>query len=292
MSPPPNILLLYVDQLRYDVLGCAGHPDVQTPNLDRLAAEGTRLTHHFVQHPFCMPSRISMLTGRYPSNLHITEMAVPVPKETITIAEMLGRAGYRTTNIGKLHFQPHSNRDHRGPHPMYGFDHLELSDEPGPYDDAYRSYIARTQPDQLDAISRHVYPPAARWWRDAVGFEDSVAHDLIGSTWQTAPFAGSDDATHTAFVGQRTIDLLNQRENGSQPFFTIAGFYSPHSPLFAPQRFLDLYDPSTLTLNSMPDDIRTEADEAGFDEASITTSPTTRNTGMRCSHTGTGWRQK
>ncbi|MEO1237953.1 MAG: sulfatase-like hydrolase/transferase, partial [Planctomycetota bacterium] len=265
MNQPPNFLLLYVDQMRYDAMGCAGHPDVVTPNLDRLASEGTRFARHFVQHPLCMPSRISMLTGRYPTNLRITEMGVPVPEDTATLATLLGRAGYRTANVGKLHFLPHSNRDHREPHPAYDFDHLEISDEPGPYDDAYRAYIRRTRPDQLDAISRHVLPPAAGVWREAVAFEDTVDHDGVPDPWTTVPFAGDDDATHTAFVGQRTIDLLNGA--GDRPFFTIAGFYSPHSPLFAPQRFLDLYDPDRLTLNAMPDDVRANADEAGFSDA-------------------------
>ena len=265
MPAPPNILLLYTDQQRFDALGCAGNPDIQTPHLDRLAAGGTRYSHHFVQHPFCMPSRVSMLTGRYPSNLQITEMAVPVPPDTVTVAGLLGGGGYRTANVGKLHFLPHSNRDHRDPHPRYGFDHLEISDEPGPYDDAYRAYIARTQPAQLPAISRHVLPKAARTWRETIGFADTVEHKLIADTWTTTAFTGDDSATHTAFVGQRTIDLIEQ--SGDRPFFNVAGFYSPHSPLFAPQRFLDLYDPAALTLPPLPDAIEARASQQGFDEA-------------------------
>ncbi|MEM8738875.1 MAG: sulfatase-like hydrolase/transferase [Planctomycetota bacterium] len=267
MPASPNILLIYTDQMRFDALGCSGNPDIQTPHLDRLAAGGTRFSRHFVQHPFCMPSRVSMLSGRYPSNLHITAMGVPVPQDLDIVSHLVGRAGYRTANIGKLHFLPHSNRDHREPHPPYGFDHLEISDEPGAYDDAYRAYIARTRPDQLEAISRHNCPPAAHWWRDAVKFQDTVSHDLVADTWQTVPFVGDDDATHTAFVGQRTIDYLNRASKSDAAFFAIGSFYSPHSPLFAPQRYLDLYDPDALTLHEMPAEVLAKADEAGYDEA-------------------------
>ena len=247
MSDQPNLLLLYVDQMRFDALGCQGNPDVLTPNLDALAARGTRFTRHFVQNPVCMPSRVSMLTGRYPSNLGLTEMAVPVPEDTETVATRLAAAGYRTANIGKLHFQPHSNRDHREAHPSYGFDHLEVSDEPGPYDDAYRAFVRRVAPEHLDTISSQVDPPMARSWREAIGFEDGIPHPEDWDPWATAPAAVPDGLTHTAFVGRRTIDFLRQQPAGGQRFFCVSGIYSPHSPLVAPQRFLDLYDPASLT---------------------------------------------
>jgi len=127
----PNILLLSTDQWRWDALGANGNPNVQTPNLDRLADEGTNFDHYFVQNPVCMPSRVSFLTGQYPSTLGITHMGVPVPAATVTLPTLLRPYGYTSANIGKLHFLPHANRDHREPHPSYGFDHLEVADEPG-----------------------------------------------------------------------------------------------------------------------------------------------------------------
>ncbi|MGF1632805.1 MAG: sulfatase [Phycisphaerae bacterium] len=266
-SPPPNVLLIYTDQQRHDALGAAGNPDILTPNLDRLAGRGVRFARNFVQNPVCMPSRISMLTGRYCSNLGISHMAVPVPSETDTLPVYLRRAGYTTAQIGKLHFLPHSNRDHRDPHPAYGFDHLEVSDEPGPYDDAYRAFIRRTMPDQLDAVSAHVFPPMAKAWREILLFDDGVKHPADWRPWTTTPFCGRDEATHTAFVGQRTIDYLQQHASagrGSPPFFCIAGFYSPHSPLVAPQTYLDLYDPAAFTLPPLPPEV---ADEGAFTEA-------------------------
>src|SRR3712207_3030163 len=131
----PNILIVYTDQQRWDALGANGNHDIKTPNLDRLAAEGVNFTHHVVQNPVCMPSRVSFLTGQYPSTLRTTHMGVPVPADTLTLPRMLKNYGYVSANIGKLHFLPHANRDHRAVHPDYGFDQLEISDEPGCYED-------------------------------------------------------------------------------------------------------------------------------------------------------------
>ena len=77
--PRPNILILYTDQQRWDALGVNGNPDIKTPNLDRLASEGVNFPRFFVQNPVCMPSRISMLSSRYPSSLGIYQNGTPVP---------------------------------------------------------------------------------------------------------------------------------------------------------------------------------------------------------------------
>ena len=89
----PNILMITTDQLRWDALGFNGNADVKTPNLDKLASESTNFTHHFVQHPLCMPSRASFLSGRYPSSIGITQMGVPVP-ETLPLLLALSSAGW------------------------------------------------------------------------------------------------------------------------------------------------------------------------------------------------------
>ena len=137
----PNILILYTDQQRWDTVGANRNPHIYTPNLDWLAQEGISFDHCFCQSPLCMPSRVSFLTGQYPSTLGITHMGVPVPENTPTIATILKQYGYRSANLGKLHFLPHANRDHRQAHPLYGFDQVEVSDEPGVYEDTYRAWV-------------------------------------------------------------------------------------------------------------------------------------------------------
>ena len=252
----PNILILYTDQQRWDALGANGNPHIHTPNLDRLAHQGVNFNHYFVQNPVCMPSRVSFLTGQYPSQLGITHMAVPVPTDTLTLPRMLKPYGYRCANFGKLHFLPHANRQHRDPHPDYGFDQLEISDEPGVYEDAYRAWVRRTDPTQLDHLSIGL-PPATEAWYRTMDIDDAVKHPTTGPRDDFAggiPFLGDEAYTHTAFVAERTIDFIST-QSGEQPFLCIAGFFSPHAPWFVPQRFLDLYDPDQLPLPDYPPDM-------------------------------------
>lgn len=269
----PNVLILYTDQQRWDALGANGNDEISTPNLDALAARGTNFTHHFVQNPVCMPSRISMLSGRYPSSLGITHMGAPVPDDIMILPRILKRAGYRTANIGKLHFLPHANRDHRVPHPSYGFDHLEIADEPGVYEDAYRAWVRRQAPEQMDSISAGI-PPNTRVWQRAMGIADDVVHrgdpegryDFDGGI----AFGADDGLTHSAFVGEQTCEFI--RRAGDEPFFCIAGFYSPHAPWISPQKYLDQYESSRLSLPQFPAEIdqrRPDDPQAPFSDAQL-----------------------
>ncbi len=245
----PNILILYTDQQRWDALGVEGNPDIVTPHLDALARSGVRFTHHFVQSPVCMPSRASMLTGRYPASIGVQHMGVPLPADTVTLPRLLRNYGYFSANIGKLHFLPHANRDHREPHPDYGFDQLEISDEPGCYTDAYRAWVRHKSPEHLDDISLGL-PPATQTWQRAMGWRDEIRHPEERFPHRPLAFRGPDDLSHTAFVAEQSLAFL--RAQRDRPFLCIAGFYSPHSPWVAPQRFLDLYDPARFTLPPFP----------------------------------------
>ncbi|MDE2636933.1 MAG: sulfatase-like hydrolase/transferase [Chloroflexota bacterium] len=252
----PNILILYTDQQRWDALGANGNAEIQTPNLDALAARGANFSHHFVQNPVCMPSRVSMLSSQYPSTLGITRMGVPVPENLMTLPRLLKQYGYRTANIGKLHFLPHANRDHRLPHPSYGFDQLEIADEPGVYEDAYRAWVRRQAPEQMDGISAGL-PPNTQVWQRAMGINDEITHrgepDGRHDHKRAIPFAADDHLTYSAFVGDRTVEFIEA--SGAAPFLCVASFYSPHAPWIAPQKYLDLYDADSLTLPTYPPEI-------------------------------------
>ncbi|WP_269523047.1 sulfatase family protein [Coraliomargarita parva] len=257
MSERPNILLIYTDQQRWDALGANDNPEIHTPNLDRLAKQSVSFDNCFVQNPVCMPSRISFLSGQYPSTLGIPHMAVPVPEDTVTLPVVLGRAGYHCANIGKLHFLPHSNREHSDPHPAYGFDHMQISDEPGCYEDAYRSWVRQKAPEELDHISLGL-PPARADWNRVMNLEDSVKHPEDRMPMEAVTFPGRDDVTHSAFVGENVCEYLENAP--TNPFFCIAGFYSPHSPWVVPQRYLDLYDPEQLSVETYPEGWKSEHD--------------------------------
>lgn len=238
----PNILIIQTDQQRWDALGANGNPHIITPNLDRLAAEGFNFDHYFVQHPLCMPSRVSFLAGQYPATLGIPHMGVPVPETTVTLPHLVRPYGYHTGVIGKLHFLPHANRDHRVPHPAYGFDHREISDEPGVYEDAYRAWARHKDPSQMDNLSVGL-PPATQTWYETMGWRDDVIHPRRQEVKGAIAFPGREDMTHSAFVGEQAVAYL---ERAPRPFMCIASFYSPHNPWVAPRRYLDLYDPDQL----------------------------------------------
>jgi N-acetylglucosamine-6-sulfatase len=101
----PNIVFILVDDLRWDALGCAGHPFVKTPNIDRLAKEGALFKNYFVSIPLCSPSRASYLTGQYPhkhgviDNKNHSELS----HKLITFPRLLHDAGYTTAYVGKWH---------------------------------------------------------------------------------------------------------------------------------------------------------------------------------------------
>ena len=270
----PNILLLYTDQQRWDALGVNGNPDIQTPHLDTLAREGTSFERCFVQHPLCMPSRVSMLSGRYPSSLRITHMGVPVPENLPLLPHLLAPYGYTSANFGKLHMLPHAGRDHREVHPSYGFDQLEVSDEPGVYKDAYRAWVRSKDADQLEHLSVGL-PPARRIWNETLGIHDPVQHPADGPLSGERddfsgpiPFPGSERFTHSAFVAERCIDFL-ERHAARQPFLCVAGFYAPHAPWVVPQRYLDQYDPTTFALPSFPPKIDAERTGYRFSDAHL-----------------------
>jgi len=102
-SRRPNILLIFPDQLRAQALGCMGNPDVRTPNLDRLAAEGILFRQTLANTPVCCPARANLLTGKYAHRNGMIANDLRLRESETTLAELLRQAGYRTGFIGKWH---------------------------------------------------------------------------------------------------------------------------------------------------------------------------------------------
>jgi arylsulfatase A-like enzyme len=112
----PNIVFVLVDDMRWDDLGAAGHPFIETPHMDRLASEGARFTNAFATTPLCSPSRASFLTGQYPHTNGIIDNTARESHALPVFPLELQKAGYRTGFFGKWHM---GNDDS----PRPGFDH-------------------------------------------------------------------------------------------------------------------------------------------------------------------------
>lgn len=136
-AAPPNVVVIFCDDLGYGDLGCYGHPTIRTPHLDRMAAEGMRFTDFYSAAPVCTPSRAALLTGRLPQRSGMTsdtrrvlfpDSAGGLPESEVTLAEVLKERGYATACVGKWHL---GGPDHYPE--KYGFDrNVAGTDRPAP----------------------------------------------------------------------------------------------------------------------------------------------------------------
>src|SRR6188508_3182056 len=111
-----NVIFVLVDDLRFDMMGSAGHPWLETPNIDALARRGVRLPNAFVTTALCSPSRASILTGQYAHRHRVVDNNSPIPAGTTFFPQYLQAAGYETAFIGKWHMGGESDM------PQPGFD--------------------------------------------------------------------------------------------------------------------------------------------------------------------------
>jgi arylsulfatase A len=132
-----NIIFILADDLGWAELGCYGNKFNETPNLDKLASQGMRFTEAYAAAPVCSPYRAALMTGQYPARLGITDYLRPndpkhLPTDYVTIAEMLGQAGYTTGIIGKWHLTGYANHGAKEISPdLQGFDEVMVSENRG-----------------------------------------------------------------------------------------------------------------------------------------------------------------
>lgn len=117
----PNIVYLFADQMRASATGYSGNPDVQTPNLDRLASGGVNFRNTVAVCPVCTPYRAALLTGRYPTSTGMFLNDLYLPAEEVTMAEIFAEAGYNTGYIGKWHLDGHGRATYIPPERRQGW---------------------------------------------------------------------------------------------------------------------------------------------------------------------------
>ncbi|MBM3955181.1 MAG: hypothetical protein FJ309_11295 [Planctomycetes bacterium] len=204
---PPNVVIVFADDLGYGDLGCYGGTRAATPHIDSIAREGTRCTDFHVAQPVCSASRAALLTGCYPNRVSIAGALGPSARHGIaaaetTLAELLAARGYATAAVGKWHL---------GHHPPFlpsrhGFDeYFGL-----PYSNDMWPHHPEAKPGS--------YPPLPLF---------------DGETVVDADVGPEDQATLTARYTARAVDFLERVGRGDKPFFLYLAHSMPHVPLFA-----------------------------------------------------------
>ena len=229
MPEQPNFLVIMSDEHGPMWSSAYGHPFVQTPNMERLAAQGATFDAAYCNAPLCVPSRLSFLTGRYVSNCRGWDNTTPLPSDTPTWPYALRSAGYEAVLCGKMHLL--------GPDSHHGF-RAQLAYEPhgGGYADADR-HRGRS-PGGLHAI----HP-----WQDGVLAVDPPWAGVQEARAGTGPMIDADDAIESA-----ALDYLRDPARKEQPFALCVGFVAPHFPFIVPEPYFSMYYPEHADLPSNP----------------------------------------
>jgi arylsulfatase A-like enzyme len=229
-SRRPNILFLMTDQHRADCLRADGNAAIQTPNLDRLAAEGVRFSRAYSSTPTCTPARTALLTGLSPWHhgmLGMTAMADSYPLEK---PRALRDAGYYTLAIGKQHFHP--LRNGHGYHRMILDEHCPCGNGPA----------ALAAAEKRGPVERSDYDS---WFHSEAPHLDPHATGLWWNDYPSRAFALPERLHPTNWTGGAAVNFLNGW-NGAQPFFLKVSFIRPHSPYDPPARFMKMYEDAAL----------------------------------------------
>lgn len=223
---PPNIVLIYADDLGWGDLSCYGHPTIRTPNLDRMAAEGVRFTQFYSAAPLCSPSRASLMTGRYPVRSGINFVLFPdslggLPDTEVTMAEVLRSRGYATHITGKWHL---------GHLPRYlptrhGFD--SYFGIPYSNDMSLRTFAV------YDEINRQFSRTRGEEWKARFGKLPGIPLMRNEEVIETEP----DQTRLTPRYTESAGEFVRSAHASGRPFFLYFAHTFPHVPLFASQRF-------------------------------------------------------
>lgn len=207
-KPLPNIVIFFIDDLAYSDIGSFGAKGYNTPNLDKLASEGIKLTNFYVAQPVCSASRTALLTGCYPNRLSIHNALMPDskiglnPAET-TIADMLKTKGYATALFGKWH--------------------IGNAPEFMPLRQGFDTYFGI--PYSNDMWLRHPNPSMSKIWGALPVYEgDSIVAKL-----------DKEQNLLTTQITEHAVNFVEQHKN--EPFFMLVTHPQPHVPLFVSDKY-------------------------------------------------------
>ena len=225
----PNVLLIYSDQHRYDCLGVAGHPDIDTPHIDALAADGVWYPHSYCCSNVCTPSRYSLLTGLYVHQHGGRGNRSTLPAGISTFPRVLRDLGFDTSAVGKMHFTP--------TYLDVGFSRMRLAEQDGVgrYVDDYHAWLMDKDLidglDSIDQIWEYRRRAPADYW-DSFGAQVSEL----------------DEEHHsTTWIAEQALAEISAWDPEKKHLLMV-GFIKPHHPFDPPASWADKYDPAVLQL--------------------------------------------
>jgi arylsulfatase A-like enzyme len=240
----PNILFIMCDQLRWDYLSCYGHPHLQTPNIDALAARGVRFDRAYVQSPVCGPSRMSTYTGRYMRSHGANWNRFPLRIGEPTLGDHLRKLGMRAVLVGKTHMQPDTEGMERlgiDPNSTIGLLTSETGFEPFERDDGLHPDPAKPRPRYDTWLNQRGYPGANPWehWANSGEAEDGSLQNgwLLVHADKQARVAEED--SETPYMTRRAMEFIAGA--GDQPWCVHLSYIKPHWPYIAPAPYHTMY---------------------------------------------------
>lgn len=223
----PNILFVFTDMQRADTIAALGNPVIKTPNLDRLVKEGTSFTNAFTPSPVCCPARACLQYGLYPGKTGLADNGPWMDDNGNSYPAILSRAGYRTKAIGKCHFTP------RGKDVMRGFDERLTQEE------------CQNEIDKDDYLA----------WLDEKGLDTYEAHGARGEMYYIPQIATHRDGAHpSGWIGDRSIEFMEEASKGEKPWMLYSSFIHPHPPFAPPKPWHKLYRSHDMPLPFVPED--------------------------------------
>ncbi len=219
---PYNVLLIISDDLTATALGCYGNKLCRTPNIDRLASDGTRFSRAYCQATYCAPSRASMLFGYYPYATRATGYTSgrdKVGPDKDSWPQHFRKNGYHSARISKVF--------HMGV-PTDIAPGKDGADDPASWDEAFNSPGPESKaPGTGETLQNN---------------PDGLKKGAAGGNRFSVVEADGDDLVHSdGKTSQKAVELIHQYKGMDKPFFLAVGFVRPHVPLVAPRKYFAPY---------------------------------------------------